>query len=148
MFKRLLLATDGSALSRKAELHAIDLAVALGAELVVLQVAPKLSRTLLNPTVTAARLDLKDVEKFWVDAGNDHVAKVVQKAERAGASAKGIVTVADDVARSIIATAEKQQCDLVVMASHGRKGLERLLIGSETQHVLTHGEVPVLVVRG
>lgn len=147
MFKRLLLATDGSPLSRKAERQAIELAAAIGAELVVLQVAPKLSRTLLNPMVAAARLDLKDVERFWIEAGDEYVSKVVQKAERAGASARGLVAVADDVARGILATARKQHCDLIVMASHGRKGIQRLLIGSETQHVLTHGEVPVLVIR-
>lgn len=147
MFQRLLLPTDGSALSRTAERHAIELAGALGAELVVLQVAPKLSRTLLNPAVAAARMDLKDVERFWIEAGDDYVAKVVGKAERAGVSARGIVSVSDDVAGSILAAARKHRCDLIVMASHGRKGVERLLMGSETQHVLTRGDLPVLVVR-
>jgi nucleotide-binding universal stress UspA family protein len=73
MYERLLLATDGSALSRSAERHAIGIAGVMGAELVVLQVAPKLSRTLLNPTVAAARMDLKDVERFWIEAGEDYV---------------------------------------------------------------------------
>jgi nucleotide-binding universal stress UspA family protein len=53
----------------------------------------------------------------------------------------------DLVAEAILAAARKNRCDLVVMASHGRKGIKRLLLGSETQHVLTHGSIPVLVLR-
>jgi nucleotide-binding universal stress UspA family protein len=53
----------------------------------------------------------------------------------------------DLIAESIIATAKRSKCDLIVMASHGRKGLKRLLLGSETQHVLTHSTIPVLVLR-
>lgn len=51
------------------------------------------------------------------------------------------------MAESIVEAAKKHDCDLIVMASHGRKGLQRLLLGSETQHVLTHSPVPVLVLR-
>ena len=62
-------------------------------------------------------------------------------------NAKGVVLQSDLVAESIIAAATKHECDLVVMASHGRKGITRVLLGSETQHVLTHSTVPVLVLR-
>ena len=68
-------------------------------------------------------------------------------AERAGVKAKAVTVSSDLVAEAILAAARKHKCDLIVMASHGRKGLKRLLLGSETQHVLTHGEVPVLVLR-
>ena len=58
------------------------------------------------------------------------------------------ITVRSDlVAEAILNAAKKHKCDLVVMASHGRRGLKRLLLGSETQHVLTHGNIPVLVLR-
>lgn len=60
---------------------------------------------------------------------------------------KPVVTKSDLVAEAIIAAATKHDCDLIVMASHGRKGIKRLLLGSETQHVLTHSKVPVLVLR-
>lgn len=53
----------------------------------------------------------------------------------------------DLIAESIITCAKKNKCDLIVMASHGRKGLKRLLLGSETTHVLTHSQVPVMVLR-
>ena len=58
-----------------------------------------------------------------------------------------MVAHSDLVAESILAAAKKHKCDLIVMASHGRKGIKRLLLGSETQHVLTHGNLPVLVLR-
>jgi nucleotide-binding universal stress UspA family protein len=61
--------------------------------------------------------------------------------------AKAAISRSDLVAESILATVKKNKCDLVVMASHGRKGLKRILLGSETQHVLTHSTVPVLVLR-
>jgi nucleotide-binding universal stress UspA family protein len=58
------------------------------------------------------------------------------------------VTVSSDlVAEAIVSASKKHKCDLIIMASHGRKGIKRLLLGSETQHVLTHSTVPVLVLR-
>jgi nucleotide-binding universal stress UspA family protein len=60
---------------------------------------------------------------------------------------RAVVVRAELVAEAIIATAKKQRCDLIVMSSHGRRGLKRVLLGSETQHVLTHSAVPVLVLR-
>ena len=58
-----------------------------------------------------------------------------------------MTTSSDLVAESIIKAVKKHKCDLIVMASHGRKGIKRILLGSETQHVLTHSSVPVLVLR-
>ncbi|TNR03617.1 universal stress protein, partial [Escherichia coli] len=60
---------------------------------------------------------------------------------------KTVIAKSDLVAEAVIATARKYECDLIVMASHGRKGIKRLLLGSETQHVLTHSHIPVLVLR-
>ena len=64
-----------------------------------------------------------------------------------GVTVKTTIAKSDLVAESIIATADKQEVDLIVMASHGRKGIKRLLLGSETQHVLTHSGKPILVLR-
>ena len=58
-----------------------------------------------------------------------------------------MVVKADVVSDAVLSTARKQQCDLIIMASHGRKGIKRLLLGSETQHVLTHADIPVLVLK-
>jgi len=75
------------------------------------------------------------------------VDAVQETAQARGVNAKALVSKSDLVAEAIMAAAKKNKCDLIVMASHGRKGLKRVLLGSETQHVLTHSNVPVLVLR-
>jgi nucleotide-binding universal stress UspA family protein len=61
--------------------------------------------------------------------------------------ARAVVSCSDLVAEAVMGAAKKHECDLIVMASHGRKGLQRVLLGSETQQVLTHSTTPVLVLR-
>ena len=75
------------------------------------------------------------------------VEAVKASAELQGIQAKGVTTHSDLISEAIIATMNKHGCDLIVMASHGRRGISRLLLGSETTHVLTHSPVPVLVLR-
>ena len=91
--------------------------------------------------------DVKQVEKTWGDAAQTVVNAVKKTAEDAGIKTKAVVVRSDVVSDAILSTIKKQGCDLVVMASHGRKGIKRLLLGSETQHVLTHATVPVLVLK-
>ena len=83
----------------------------------------------------------------WSDKGQAVVDEVQKEAQSLGVKARGVVAQSDLVAESIMSAATKHNCDLVVMASHGRKGIKRVLLGSETQHVLTHSTVPVLVLR-
>ena len=75
------------------------------------------------------------------------VDAVTTAAAKKNVNAKGVLVKSDLVAEAIIAAAKKHKCDLIIMASHGRKGLKRVLLGSETQHVLTHSTTPVLVLR-
>jgi nucleotide-binding universal stress UspA family protein len=75
------------------------------------------------------------------------VNKVKEAAEAEGIRAKAVTTSSDFAAEAIINAAKKYKCDLIVMASHGRRGMKRLLMGSETMHVLTHSHIPVLVLR-
>jgi len=75
------------------------------------------------------------------------VTKVKDMAEAEGVKAKAMTTSSDFTAEAIINAAKKHKCDLIVMASHGRRGVKRLLMGSETMHVLTHSHIPVLVLR-
>jgi nucleotide-binding universal stress UspA family protein len=146
MYQRILLATDGSRLSGKAEDAAIALAAACGATLVALCVAPKHPKALLLlPTVFAT--GISDVRAQFVDAARDTAAKALRRAERQGVRATAANVSASSPAEGIVAYARKARCDLIVMASHGRRGMDRLLLGSETQHVLVHTNVPVLVVR-
>lgn len=147
MYKRILIASDGTALSRRAEKAGIDLAAALSAEMVVLSVIPKLSRSLLVPTVVAAHVDQAEVDRLWSEFAAQTVAKVKDAAEKRGLAVRTVTVVSQNVAEAILAAAKKYRCELIVMASHGRRGVGRLLLGSETQHVLVHGQLPVLVIR-
>jgi nucleotide-binding universal stress UspA family protein len=147
MYKRILVTTDGSSLSRKAVKNAIDLAASVGAELVALHVVPRYPVSYFEGGVTLPHAEVSRVEKQWADQGQAMVDAVKAQAEAAGVKSRGAIARSDLVAESVIAAAKKHKCDLVVMASHGRKGLKRLLLGSETQHVLTHSSVPVLVLR-
>jgi len=147
MYERILVATDGSTLSKKASRSAVELASALGARLVALYVAPRYPTSYFEGAVTMSPQEVGRVEKQWADKGQAVVDAVVQAADASGVVARGFVAQSDLVAESVIAAARKHKCDLIVMASHGRKGLKRILLGSETQHVLTHSSVPVLVLR-
>lgn len=147
MYRKLLVATDGSTLSKKAVRSAIDLAGALGAELVALYVVPRYPVSYFEGGVTIPAQEVSRIEQQWADKGQSIVDDVRKAAEAAGVKAKAVVSRSDLVAESILAAVKKNKCDLVVMASHGRKGLKRILLGSETQQVLTHSNVPVLVLR-
>ncbi|OOG36721.1 universal stress protein [Polaromonas sp. A23] len=147
MYKRILVATDGSTLSKKAVRSAIDLAGAVGAELVALYVVPRYPTAYFEGGVTISSQDVARIEKQWADKGKAVVEAVKLAAQGEGIKARAVIASSDLVAESIINAAKKQKCDLVVMASHGRKGIKRVLLGSETQHVLTHSSVPVLVLR-
>lgn len=147
MYQKILVATDGSTLSKKAVRSAIELAAALGAELVALYVVPRYPISYFEGGITVSTQDIARTEKQWADKGQAVVHAVEQSAQAEGVKAKGTVSKSDLVAESIMAAAKKHKCDLIVMASHGRKGLKRILLGSETQHVLTHSGVPVLVLR-
>ncbi len=147
MYQRLLLATDHSALSRKAEKAAIALAAATGANLVVLHVVPDYPTSYFEGAVTLSPDEVARIEATWTTKGQRVVDDVVAAAGKQGVQARGVLAHADQVAQAVIAAARKHKCDLIVMASHGRRGLTRVLLGSETQHVLTHSTLPVLVLR-
>jgi nucleotide-binding universal stress UspA family protein len=147
MYKRILVTTDGSSLSKKAVVSAIGLAGATGAELVALHVVPRYPMSYFEGGVTVTRAEVGRIEKQWAEQGQAMVDAVKEQAAAAGVKARAAIARSDLVAEAITAAARKHKCDLIVMASHGRKGLKRLLLGSETQHVLTHSTVPVLVLR-
>jgi nucleotide-binding universal stress UspA family protein len=147
MYQRILVPTDGSALSKKAIKSAVELASSVGAEVVTLNVVPRYPVAYFEGGISVAPGEVARVEKQWADQGRAHAEAAGAIAEKAGVKARAITVRSDLVAEAILAAAKKNKCDLVVMASHGRKGLKRLLLGSETQHVLTHGNIPVLVLR-
>jgi nucleotide-binding universal stress UspA family protein len=148
MYKRILVATDGSSLSEKAVDAAIDLALLARAELVSVTVTHLLPYGYFEGSMV---MNQREIEASQEQVDND--AQRLVDTVRTTAAAKGVrsaqavVIKSNQVAEAIIATAKNQQCDLIVMASHGRRSLARLLMGSETLHVLTHSHIPVLVLR-
>jgi nucleotide-binding universal stress UspA family protein len=147
-YRRILVTTDGSPLSRKAVRSAVELAAATGAELVAFHVVPRYPTSYFEGGVAAlSHAEIGRVEKEWAAQGEAVVDAAKDMATAAGVKAKGAIARADRVGEAVIAAVHKHKCDLVVMASHGRRGIKRLLLGSETQHVLTHSDVPVLVLR-
>lgn len=147
MYQRILVATDGSDLSTTAVSSAIELAAAVNAELVALYVVPRYPVSYFEGGLSISVQDIANAEKQWSEMGQAVVDAVELQAKAQGIKAKAVVMQSDLIAESIMAAVNKHACDLVVMASHGRKGIKRVLLGSETQHVLTHSTVPVLVLR-
>ncbi|HZY20234.1 MAG TPA: universal stress protein [Ramlibacter sp.] len=147
MYRRILVATDDSKLSRKAVQSAIGLAAATRADLVALHVVPRYPLSFFEGAVALEPEQIARIEQQWADKGRAVVDAVAEEAGEAGVRARPVVTRSDAVADAIVAAARRHKCDLIVMASHGRRGLSRVLLGSETQHVLTHASTPVLVLR-
>ena len=147
MYQRILVATDGSTLSKKAVASAISMAQLTGAEPVALKVIPRYPQSYFEGGLALPASDIARVEKQWAEHGQAIVDAVSKTAGAKGVKVKAVTAKSDLVSDAIIAAAKKHKCDLIVMASHGRKGIKRLLLGSETQQVLTHSHVPVLVLR-
>lgn len=147
MYKRILVATDPSPLAKKAVQHAIGLAANTGAELVVLTVTQRYPTSYMEGGVAFQAVDRTKIEKEWADQGRALVDRYTEQAAAKGVKARGAVAKSDLIAESIVAAATKHDADLIVMASHGRKGIKRLLMGSETLNVLTLSSIPVLVLR-
>ncbi|MBK6321533.1 universal stress protein [Candidatus Aalborgicola defluviihabitans] len=147
MYQRILVATDGSTLSKKAVKAAIDLAALCGAELVALKIVPRYPQSYFEGGIALQPDEVRRVEAQWADEGQAVVDAVKKAALSKGVTTKALIVKSDVVSDALLAAAKKHKCDLIVMASHGRKGIKRLLLGSETQHVLTHGNVPVLILK-
>ena len=144
MFQRILVPTDGSEITQKAVDTTIALAKSVGARVYTISVKEPF------PYSAISEMQPTPPQEFF-DAQERIASKRVQ-AVREACSAAGVTCEAHTIEalhpwEAIIEHARSMECDLVVMASHGRRGLKRLLLGSETQHVLTHGNIPVLVLR-
>jgi nucleotide-binding universal stress UspA family protein len=147
MYQRILVATDGSTLSKKAVGSAIAMAQLMGAELVALKVVPRYPQSYFEGGLALQASEILRVEKQWTENAQAVVDGVSKAGVAKGVKVKAVTVKSDLVSDAIISVAKKQKCDLIVMSSHGRRGIKRLLLGSETQQVLTHSHVPVLVLR-
>jgi nucleotide-binding universal stress UspA family protein len=136
----ILLATDGSAASEGASGEAIDLAVQVGARLLVVSVLGASSRPSEASAESTGPADSRDSLTTKAQA-------IVQHAKAAGADATFLVWDGDP-GEAIVAAADSENADLIVVGSHGRSGVSRFLIGSVSDHVVRHAHCPVMVVRG
>jgi len=145
MFTSLLLPTDGSELSERAVLAGIDLARESGAAVIGLHVTPPFHMLTYRADM------LEDTAQQFAERSERQARRILDSvAEAAGAAGVRCSTehiVADAPYEAIIEAARRNVCDLIVMAAHGRRGLKGLLLGSETQKVLVHSSIPVLVFR-
>ncbi|MDX2155412.1 MAG: universal stress protein [Hyphomicrobiaceae bacterium] len=145
MYKHILIATDGSELAHKAVAQGLSLAKALGSKVTIVTVTEPW--TAVVPGEMGMAFPVDDYEKTAADSAAGILAAVRKEAESSGVACE-VVHMADQYpAEGIITTAKSKGADLIVMASHGRRGLSRLLIGSQTNQVVVHSEIPVLVVR-
>ncbi|HEX5343347.1 MAG TPA: universal stress protein [Duganella sp.] len=145
MFKSILLPTDGSELSDKATTIAIDFARLHQARIVTITVI----QPMLLPSLgdSGAMLSADQFQTQMQNAARHHIEKVTSAARAAGIPCEGIIAMSPNPYEEIVEAASKHGCDLIMMASHGRKGLNKLFLGSETQRVLSHTTLPVLVLR-
>jgi nucleotide-binding universal stress UspA family protein len=145
MFKHLLVPTDGSTLSEEAIRMGVSLARESGAKITAVHVIPEFHAFAYGPEM------LTDTEEHFLKVArqhaDDYLGTATKVATEAGVECEEVATARAHPYEAIISVAAQRKCDLIVMASHGRGGVRALLLGSETQKVLTHSNIPVLVVR-
>lgn len=143
MFKHILIPIDGSELSRRAAMKGIELATLCQGKITVLHVIPPF-QTIAYMGALLAATEFAYNEQAKLD-GAQYLADIRSMAEAAGVPFEGEADFGDQPSETILGVAKAKQCDLIVMGSHGRRGMTRLLLGSETQKVLLGSQVPVLV---
>ncbi|HTT12099.1 MAG TPA: universal stress protein [Burkholderiaceae bacterium] len=145
MFKSILIPNDGSELSERATQQGLKLARSLGAKVVALHVTTPFHVLAVEPVaVTATR---EQYERETASFAKKVLEGVAAAARQAGVECIGVSRTGEQVWREVIQAAEANGCDAICMASHGRRGVAAVMLGSETVKVLTHSKIPVVVVR-
>jgi nucleotide-binding universal stress UspA family protein len=144
MFKRILVPSDGSDITTKAVNTAIDLARADAGQMFAISVKEPFPYSAISEMQPVPPQEFYDAQER-IAAGR--VKAVADAAKAAGVACSGHTVEALHPWEAILDHAKAQQCDLIVMASHGRRGVAALLLGSETQRVLIHSSLPVLIVK-
>ena len=144
MYRHILLPTDGSELSKAAMKHGIALAKAIGARVTALVVSTPLNSLVVDPSIISGALD--QYKALVAEQTAKYLDNISSIAREAGVDCGTLCVEHDKPYEAIVDTAKQQGCDLVVMASHGLRGVSAIL-GSETLKVLTHTSVPILVYR-
>ena len=144
MYTRILVATDGSDITSKAVLAAIGLARLSGGSLVAISVKEPFPYSAISEMQPVPPQEFYDAQER---IAAQRVKEVIGAAEASGLKCDGFTVEAIHPWEAILDQAKTAGCDLIVMASHGRRGMAALLLGSETSRVLTHSDLPVLVVK-
>lgn len=147
MYKNILVPIDGSALSRSAAREAVAFAKAQGAKVVGFYVAPAYQPNVYADFVPASFVSPREYDELAKKTADKYLSVVEKAAQAAGVSCTCAHAMSDLPYEEIIKAAQRHKCDLIFMASHGRSGIARLLLGSQTSKVLAHTKVPVLVHR-
>ena len=163
MFKHILLPTDGSELSAAAVQQGIRFAKSIGAKVTCICVMPlhykfRYTALIMQEAFGPATIRLTELEEAYaatIEKGTEiggelveaYLSTIEKSAKELGVDYENVCEKNDSPYEAIIQVAEQKGCDLIMMASHGRSGIKALLLGSETQKVLTHSKIPVLVYR-
>jgi len=148
MYKKILIATDGSDPSAKAVKHGVGLAKAIGAKVVITNVTEIWSALEVARAAEAGINDpIEQYEKLADRAAEKTLAAAAAIAKEAGVDTETLHVRDQAAAEGIVSAAKEQKCDLIVTGTHGRRGLNRMVLGSQATKVLHHSDIPVLVVR-
>ena len=145
MYQHLLIATDGSELAGRAVDHGLALAKELGAKVTVVTVSEPLASMVGGEAVYPTLID--EYDKAMEASAKRILAPIRETAEKKGIAFEGVFVKDHYPADGIVETAKAKACDLIVMASHGRRGVAKLLMGSQAAKVLAYSPIPVLVCR-
>jgi|UPI0004898834 nucleotide-binding universal stress UspA family protein len=147
MFKRILVATDGSELADKAVARAIELAAEQKAELTAFTVVRIQPKSYMEGSTVVEAAEIDRIASDRTVQARSMLEAIETRAKSAGVRISTAMVKSNRVADSIVEAAQTGGCDLIVMATHGRTGLTRAVLGSETAHVLANSDAPVLVLR-
>jgi len=147
MYKHILIPTDGSDLSRAAALQGVKLAKALGAKVTAFFAAPAATPVVYKGFLPVGYGTQEEHAAAIEKAAAKYLGVIEKACAAAGVPCQSVHETNEFAAEAIMAIAAKRKCDLIFMASHGRKGLAGALLGSQTHKVLTHSKIPVLVYR-
>lgn len=147
MFKHILLPIDGSDLSLMASRKAAEFASEIGAQITILFVKPEYPVSYYGDGAMIDPTPPEEFSKLTETMAERHLKSASALCAAAGVTTTTVTDTSDLPYEVIVKTATDKQCDLIFMASHGRRGISGLLLGSETQKVLTHSKTPVLVYR-
>lgn len=149
MYRHILISTDGSEVAGRGLDHGLDLAKALGAQVTIVTVTESFPVYAVSAETAwyPGPLEVENYESWQVEAAKQILAKAKAAADKLGVAVEVVHVPNARPADAIVETAKSSGCDLIAMSSNGRRGIGRMLLGSQTADVLVNSPVPVLVVR-